>query len=645
MKIAIFSDNFYPEISGISDSIILLAEELQKRGHEIHFFAPRYSRANFRTANLDDEELFLGKNIHIHRLWSLPFFGSPSRQARLVIPSGICAWKFRKAGFDLVYTQDPFGVGLEGLFMAKIFGTPLIGTNHTPIEEFVKYVPFVGNLIKKMSRHYFVWYYNRCRFVSAPYQGLLDDMQKIGLKKENKAISNPIDLKNFVPVSAEKKKALKEKYTFPQATILYAGRLAEEKHVDVIIHAMSEVAKVIPDALLVITGHGNMEDKLRELAKKLDLDKKIKFFGRVDDQRHIEFYQASEIFVIMSTAETQSLSLMKAMAVGMPVIAADARALPVYVGRDGSRGFVVRVGAEKELAEKIIWILQNSEERDKMGQRGTEFASKFSAENVVQEWENIFRKTVNESLPQKNFKLSFVIPAYNEEKYLGDCLKSILLEIKDKKFDVEIIVANNASTDRTREIALSFPGVKVVDEPHKGLTWARQAGYLASEGELIANIDADTLLPKGWLKNVFDEFSKNENLVALSGPHVYYDLTKIDRFFVRIFYYFGYLTYLINYYLLDKSAMLQGGNFIVKRSAMEKIGGYTLNFNFYEDTDIASRIYKQGNVKFTFNLPIFASGRRLRKEGLIKSGWKYAINYFWVIFFKKPLNEGYRTIR
>jgi glycosyltransferase involved in cell wall biosynthesis len=242
-------------------------------------------------------------------------------------------------------------------------------------------------------------------------------------------------------------------------------------------------------------------------------------------------------------------------------------------------------------------------------------------------------------------KLTFAIPAYNEETTISKCLESVFEELKGKNYDTEIIVVNNASTDRTKEIALSFPGVKVVDQPRKGLTWARQAGFTAASGDIIANIDADTVLPKGWIDKVFLEFSKNDKLVALSGPHIYRDISKMKQLGVKIFYCLGYMTYLFNYYLIKKGCMLQGGNFIVKKSALEKIGGYSLDFDFYEDTDIASRIYKVGHVKYTFALPIYASARRFKKEGLVFAGLKYAINYFWVLIFKKPLSKGYVDIR
>ena len=242
-------------------------------------------------------------------------------------------------------------------------------------------------------------------------------------------------------------------------------------------------------------------------------------------------------------------------------------------------------------------------------------------------------------------KISFVIPAYNEELYIAECLESVFSELKSSDCDAEVIVVNNASTDRTGEVASSFPSVIVIDEPHKGLTHARQAGFRLSTGDLIANIDADTRLTKNWINKVLEEFS-DEKLIGLSGPFIYYDASRKVRFMVRIFYYAGFLSYLINKFIFKVSSMIQGGNFILRREALEKIGGYDLKIKFYgEDTDIARRIHSVGDVKFTFSLPMYASARRLNKEGVVKTGFLYAMNYFWTIYTKKPLTNDYVDIR
>jgi glycosyltransferase involved in cell wall biosynthesis len=247
-------------------------------------------------------------------------------------------------------------------------------------------------------------------------------------------------------------------------------------------------------------------------------------------------------------------------------------------------------------------------------------------------------------------RLSFVIPAFNEEGYLAGCLESILSqtrELPDSGKDiVEIVVVNNASTDNTRQVALSYPGVRVVDEPRKGLTWARQAGFTASTGSLIANVDSDCRLTPGWLAQVLAAFDAQPSLAALSGPLVYYDLTPRQRFFVRVFYMTAFVTYLINRYVLRVGSMVQGGNFVLNRSALEAIGGFNLNISFYgEDTDIARRLNQVGKVRFTFDLKMFSSARRLKHEGILTIAARYTINYFWTTFFKRPFTDTYIDIR
>jgi glycosyltransferase involved in cell wall biosynthesis len=256
-------------------------------------------------------------------------------------------------------------------------------------------------------------------------------------------------------------------------------------------------------------------------------------------------------------------------------------------------------------------------------------------------------------------RLSFVVPAYNEEAYLPACLTSILDQTRDLPAGTtEIIVVNNASTDRTREVALGFPGVTVVDETRKGLTFARQAGFAASQGELIANVDADSRLTPGWVKQVLDTFAEADRkyaaaasdakkpLVSLSGPVLYYDLTPSQRVLVHIFYLTAWTTYAINRYVLRVGSMVQGGNFVTARSGLDAIGGFNTAISFYgEDTDIARRLNEVGEVRFTFELKMFSSARRLKNEGMLTMAWRYGINYMWTTFFKRPYTDEYVDIR
>lgn len=248
-------------------------------------------------------------------------------------------------------------------------------------------------------------------------------------------------------------------------------------------------------------------------------------------------------------------------------------------------------------------------------------------------------------------KISFVIPAYNEEAHIGPCLESLFAEIVRVKkttptLETEVVVVNNASTDRTAAIAASYAGTTVVNEPIKGLVMARRAGFVVTNGELVANLDADTVVPHGWLAKVVAEFSANPTLVALSGPYVYYDISPLERAGITVFYFFGWLFYLLNHYILHKGAMLQGGNFVLRRDAWEAAGGFDTTISFYgEDTDVARRLTPFGRVKWRWGLPMGASGRRLAEEGLWRMGYVYAMNFFAISITGRPYTQQHTDIR
>jgi cellulose synthase/poly-beta-1,6-N-acetylglucosamine synthase-like glycosyltransferase len=187
--------------------------------------------------------------------------------------------------------------------------------------------------------------------------------------------------------------------------------------------------------------------------------------------------------------------------------------------------------------------------------------------------------------------------------------------------------------------------VRVVDEPQKGIVKARARGFKETTGELVANIDADTVPPKGWLATVFDEFERHPKLVCLSGPLVYHDLPLSAQIIAKLFNFGAFLVHLLVRFL-RVGAQVQGGNFILRRDAWARAGGFDTSIDFYgEDTDVARRISKQGKVKFMLRLPIYSSGRRLAHEGVLAIGWRYTINYFWVLLFGRPHTTVSRDIR
>ena len=243
-------------------------------------------------------------------------------------------------------------------------------------------------------------------------------------------------------------------------------------------------------------------------------------------------------------------------------------------------------------------------------------------------------------------KISLVICAHNEEQRIGHCLASIQSALKAYPCNAEVVVVANACTDETAAIARGYPGVRVVVEPRKGLSRARQTGYENSTGDLIANLDADIIMPDAWLPFVMNTFVKEPKLVALSGPYIYYDLSLFARACVKFFYGLSYIAYIITRFVLRAGSVLQGGNYVARRSALMEVGGYDTSIHFYgEDTEAARRLSKVGPVRWTFRLPMYTSGRRLAHEGLVHMGMKYAINFVWTTFAAKPYTKTHIDVR
>jgi len=243
-------------------------------------------------------------------------------------------------------------------------------------------------------------------------------------------------------------------------------------------------------------------------------------------------------------------------------------------------------------------------------------------------------------------EISFVVPAYNEEALLPRCLEAIAAEIARSDIPAEIIVVDNASTDRTQEVAHAVPGVRLVEEMERGLVPARRAGYHAARGRLVANIDADTIIPEGWLERARAEFAHNPDLVGLSGPYIYYDSPRSVRAAAACFYRAAFVAYIVVRFVMHAGSMMQGGNFIVRRDAVARAGGFDSEFRFYgEDTDLARRLSKVGAVKFSFRLYALSSGRRFAGEGVVRVGLTYTANFFWATFRRRPFTEAWEDYR
>lgn len=242
-----------------------------------------------------------------------------------------------------------------------------------------------------------------------------------------------------------------------------------------------------------------------------------------------------------------------------------------------------------------------------------------------------------ETVPKK-LSISLIVPAYNEEAYLGHCLDAIMENVKGRA--LEIIVVDNNSTDGTAEIARRYPDVTYVFEAKKGITKARQRGYQSARGEIVAYVDADTRPPAGWIEQIEEHFGRDNKLAALSGPYSFYDLHGMRNKVASGWFVAARPLYSIIGY------MLVGGNFAIRRDVLDKMGGFDASIEFYgEDADIAKRAKKFGKVLFVNSFVMPTSGRRLQKQGYLKMAGLYFVNFFSIVFRGKPATRGYTDVR
>lgn len=235
-------------------------------------------------------------------------------------------------------------------------------------------------------------------------------------------------------------------------------------------------------------------------------------------------------------------------------------------------------------------------------------------------------------------KISFVIPAYNEEAYITETIERILKQ--PPELVKEIIIADNGSTDSTAKIAERFPKTRVVFETRKGTNWARQAGLSVASGDIVAFIDADNWVPPDWSKTAIKYLAKS-GVVGVSGPYTHRGQGWLARCLTfNVFLLIAYPIYFFVHYLLRRGSVVLGGNLAAKRDALLKVGGLDTRFTFFgDDANTGKRLRKVGRVIFTHHLTVSASTRRFQKHGYIKTIWRYFINFIWVILFDRPFSK------
>jgi glycosyltransferase involved in cell wall biosynthesis len=383
-----FTDYFFPELGGIQDSIATTSRALGRSGHQVDIYAPGYAERDYRRVGVPKRERDLGENVRVHRRPSLPF-PSSTRQSRAAVPSLVAPVMLALGTKpDVIHTHSFFGLGLEALFNGAVLGIPVIGTNHTTIAGFGPHIP----ISVARAGAYVTWFHNRCDYVTAPSQSVFAELGLAKLRRPHQVISNPIDTVLFTPVELQEREALRAQFGLTVPTITYAGRLGPEKNIEVLLHALATLRDHGVAAELTIAGHGSHEPILRTLAAELRIEGQVRFFGTLAQQDLAQLLRISDTFAIMSTSETQSMVLLQAMASGIPVVAADTRALPEFV--NAQNGVLVDPHDPVRLAQALGEILASPERRQALGTAGRQAAERYGTESVTGQWETLYRSVI-----------------------------------------------------------------------------------------------------------------------------------------------------------------------------------------------------------------------------------------------------------
>jgi glycosyltransferase involved in cell wall biosynthesis len=388
MRIAMFTDHFFPELGGIQDSIATISRALGRRGHQIDIYAPRYGKRDYRRIGAPERERDLGPNVRVRRRPSLPF-PSTTQQSRAALLSPVGWAGLLRSKPDVIHVHSFFGIGLEALLNAACLRIPVIGTNHWTVAGFGPHIP----LSVDSAAAYVAWFYNRCNYVTAPSRSVFSELGAARLRRPHVVLSNPIDTDLFRRLRDDgERDALRARFRLCGPTITYAGRLGPEKNIDVLLHAVAALRDRGIAAGLAIAGHGSHEAVLRALAKQLRIASNISFLGTLAQDDLAELLRVSDTFAIMSTSETQSMVLLQAMASGVPVVAANSRALPEFVSADS--GVLVDPHDVTQLTQALADLLAAPAQRQFLGAGGRRCAERYGVATVTDAWEALYRSVL-----------------------------------------------------------------------------------------------------------------------------------------------------------------------------------------------------------------------------------------------------------
>lgn len=313
MKVAIFTETYLPDVNGVATHIKTLKDGLEALGHEVLIVkADSASRRNYIEKDVMHCPAITAKKLYNYSI------SSPVSLHRMML--------LKKWNPDIIHIQNEFGIGLSGVFIAKMLRKPLVYTLHTMYDDYLYYIaprPFIP-IAKNVSHHYWKTLARSASAVTGASKKIEDFFRECGVRKPINIIPNAVELDMFNEdkIDFEKAREIRRKYSIADdmTVACFCGRLGREKSVDVLLNFWSKKIREEDRFRLFVFGDGPARDELAAQARQLGIEQQIIFTGKIDHGDLPPFYAACNLYLTASVSENYSISMLEAMASGLPVM-------------------------------------------------------------------------------------------------------------------------------------------------------------------------------------------------------------------------------------------------------------------------------------------------------------------------------------
>lgn len=379
MKIAIFTETFFPHTNGVLTAILNLAKGLADRGHKVYIVTPKFKGG----------KEFIYPNVEIHYIKGINAF--IYEDTKMVSPISIKTLNYlKKEKIDIIQFNSPWTTGSRALFIGKILKIPVIGTFHTFIgdPENLKHVKLNYPFVKKHVWKYINSYYNKCDLVTCPSDFSKQELIKNKCKAPITVVSNGIEIPKSDPKLIKKNK---EKFSKGKTNLLlYVGRISYEKNLEHLIECFKLILEKKPNTKLLLIGDGPLDDVIKNKIKEDKLTTKILQLGKISHDKLIKegYYKIADLFVSVSKTENCPLTILEAQVNGLIPVVYDAGGMS-YLIKNKRNGILVPVDNSKEYAKQVVELLNNKEKQKELQKNIKEDVKIHYIPNIIKQWEKI----------------------------------------------------------------------------------------------------------------------------------------------------------------------------------------------------------------------------------------------------------------